>query len=119
MTIDIAKSKHLPVPVHGFKDSLILHLGDKPINCYYLGAAHSLDNIVVWIPTEQILFAGCMVKSLKTKDLGNIADGDLNEYPKTVDKLIDKFPTAKIVIPGHGQFGGLDLIKHTRNLITE
>lgn len=116
MTIDIAKYKNLPIPAHGFKDSLQLELGDKMIKCYYLGAAHSLDNIVVWISSEQILFAGCMVKSLNSKDLGNTADGDLIAYPKTIDKLINKFPTAKIVIPGHGQYGGLDLIAHTKEL---
>lgn len=116
MTIDIARSKNLPVPAHGFKDSLQLQLGDKQIKCYYLGAAHSLDNIVVWIPSEQILFAGCMIKSLNSKDLGNTADGDLIVYPETIDKLIKKFPEAKIVIPGHGQSGGLDLIKHTGEL---
>lgn len=118
MTIDIAKSHNLPIPSHGFKDSIQLELGDKLINCYYFGAAHSLDNIVVWIPSEQILFAGCMIKSINSKDLGNTVDGDLIAYPKTIDKLINKFPTVKIVIPGHGPFGGFDLIQHTRNLLT-
>ena len=118
-TIDIAKSKNLPVPKHGFIDSLQLNLGDKLIKCYYLGAAHSLDNIVVWIPSEQILFAGCMIKSLNSKDLGNIVDGDLIAYPITIDKVINKFKTAKIVIPGHGQFGGMDLITHTKELLTK
>ena len=118
MTIDIAKSKNLPIPSHGFKDSIQLELGDKLINCYYFGAAHSLDNIVVWIPSEQILFAGCMIKSINSKDLGNTVDGDLIAYPKTIDKLINKFPTVKIVIPGHGPFGGFDLIQHARNLLT-
>ncbi len=117
MTVAIAKSKNLPVPDHGFKDSLQIKLGDKLIACYYLGPAHSTDNIVVWIPSEKILFAGCMIKSIDAKDLGNIVDGDLNSYPKTIDKLLAKFPTAKIVIPGHGQFGGLDLIKHTQELL--
>lgn len=115
-TIDIARSKNLPVPAHGFKDSLLLQLGEQQIKCYYLGAAHSLDNIVVWIPSEQILFAGCMVKSLNSKDLGNTADGDLNAYPETVNKVFTKFRGAKIVIPGHGQFGGMELISHTREL---
>jgi metallo-beta-lactamase class B len=118
MTIDIAKTKDLPVPTHGFKDSLKLHLGDKLIECYYFGAAHTLDNIVVWIPSEQILFAGCMVKSLNS-DLGNTVDGDLIAYPKTIDKLIERFSKAKIVIPGHGQFGGIELIKHTKDLLAK
>ena len=116
MTIDIAKSKGLPIPKYGFKDSLQLKLGDKLIHCYYLGAAHTKDNIVVWIPSEQILFAGCMVKSMGSNDLGNTVDGDLKAYPITIDKLIDKLPNAKIVIPGHGQYGGIELIKHTKDL---
>ena len=116
-TIEIARTKNLPVPAHGFKDSLQLHIGNKLIDFYYLGAAHTLDNIVVWIPSEQILFAGCMVKSLSSKNLGNMADGDPIAYPKTIDKLIRKFPSATIVIPGHGEFGGIELIKHTRELI--
>jgi metallo-beta-lactamase class B len=119
MTIEIAKTKGLPVPKHGFKDSLQLHLGDKLICCYYLGAAHSLDNIAVWIPSGQILFAGCMVKSIDSKNLGNTADGDVIAYPQTINRLMTKFPMAKIVIPGHGKFGGTDLIEHTKELLVK
>jgi metallo-beta-lactamase class B len=97
--------------------ALQLKLGDKVIRCYYPGAAHSLDNIVVWIPSEKILFPGCMVKSLNSTDLGNIADGDINAYPVTIEKVIKKFSTAEIVIPGHGQSGGLELLFHTRDLV--
>ena len=113
MTIDIAKSKQLSVPDHGFKKILKLQLGDRPIECYYPGAAHSTDNIVVWLPSEKILFAGCMVKSMVSTDLGNTVDGDLKAYPGTIKKLLKKYPDAKIVIPGHGQFGGPELIAHT------
>jgi metallo-beta-lactamase class B len=119
MTINIARLKGLPVPAHGFNDSLILKLNDKWIKCFYLGKAHSLDNIVVWIPSERILFAGCMCKEFNAKDLGNTIDGDLTEWPKTIDRVIAKFPTSKFVIPGHGQFGGLELLRHTKNLLTK
>ena len=112
-TIDISRSNNLPLPEVGFKDSLKLMLGGKAIECYYLGAAHSLDNIVVWIPSEKILFAGCMVKSMDAGNLGNTADGDLKAYPNTIGLVSEKFPTAKIVIPGHGDFGGRELINHT------
>jgi metallo-beta-lactamase class B len=115
-TIDIAKAHNLPVPAHGFTDSLRLFLDDKEISCYFHGAAHSLDNVVVWIPSEKILFPGCMVKSLNSTDLGNTADGDLAAYPLTIDWVLKKFPVAKIVIPGHGLPGGIDLIQHTKQL---
>lgn len=115
-TIQIAKSKNLPVPLHGFKDSLKLNLNGGVIICDYLGAAHTLDNIVIWIPSEKILFAGCMVKDLSSKGLGNTADGDLNEYPETIRKVLNKYRSAKLVIPGHGRFDGVELLKHTLKL---
>jgi metallo-beta-lactamase class B len=116
-TIEIARKEGLPVAAHSFQDSLRLFLDDKIIECYFPGAAHSKDNIVVWIPSEKILFPGCMVKSLYSTDLGNVADGDLKSYPATIDNLIKKFKTAEIVIPGHGKAGGLDLLHHTMDLL--
>jgi metallo-beta-lactamase class B len=117
MTIDLARANNLPVSEHGFEDSLKLNLGDMKVECYYLGAAHSLDNIVVWIPAEKILFPGCMVRSLYSKSIGNTRDGDLFSYPRTIDKLLARFPLARYVIPGHGQFGGPELIRYTRELL--
>lgn len=117
LTIDLAKQKGLPVPDHGFKDSLRLSLGDKFIYCYFPGAAHSLDNIVVWIPSEGILFPGCICKSSDAGNLGNISDGDISEYPKTIDRIVNRFNDIKVVIPGHGSIGGPELLAHTRSLI--
>ncbi len=118
MTIDIASAKKLPIPVHGFTDSLNLQLGNLSIHCYYLGAAHSMDNVVAWIPEEQILFPGCIIKSLNSKNLGNTADGNTEIYPETVKNIISKFPNAKIVIPGHGKYGNKELLEHTKELAT-
>ncbi|OFX84147.1 MAG: subclass B1 metallo-beta-lactamase CfiA4 [Bacteroidetes bacterium GWF2_33_16] len=117
MTIDKAIAENLPVPDVGFTDSLILNLDDKIIKCFYFGAAHSLDNIVVWIPSEKILFAGCMAKEIYSKNLGNTVDSDLQQYPSTIAKVIAHFPDAEIVIPGHGSFGGIELLKHTQKLL--
>ena len=115
-TNEIAKQRKLTVPEQGFKDSIVLHLDNKIISCYYPGAAHSLDNIVVWIPSEKILFAGCMVKSISSNSLGNTVDGDLVSYPGTIEKLVKRYRDAQIVIPGHGETGGYELITHTLDL---
>ncbi len=115
-TIDIARSGNLPVPGHGFLDSLQLKAGDKIISCYYPGPAHTMDNIVVWIPSEKILFAGCMIKSISSVNLGNVVDGDLSAYPQTLKTLLKRFSDAGIVIPGHGAWGGMDLVTHTLEL---
>ncbi len=116
MTIDIARSHQLPLPRKGFTGSKQLKINNKLIFCEYLGAAHSLDNIIVWIPSEKILFAGCMVKEMKSTSLGNTADGDLKAYPSTIRKLLEKYSSARVVIPGHGDFGGPELIRHTLQL---
>lgn len=117
MTLDMAGEKGLPVPRQGFKDSLSLQLHDTTIECYYLGGGHSADNIVVWIPSEKILFAGCMVKDMGSEGLGNLSDAVIGEWPETIRKAMEKFPSAGIVIPGHGQYGGKELLFHTGELL--
>ncbi|HEX2970197.1 MAG TPA: subclass B1 metallo-beta-lactamase [Bacteroidales bacterium] len=116
ITIDIAKTKNLPQPDYGFSDSLILNKEGNQVLCIYPGAAHSTDNIIVWIESEKILFAGCMCKSIDTPNLGNTADGDIKAYPVTIDRVIKRFPYAEIVIPGHGAYGGRELLFHTLSL---
>ena len=116
MTREIAKSKELPFTTIGFKDSLKINFESKTIELYYLGAAHTMDNIVAWIPSEQILFASCMVKTLLQNNLGFTGDGDIHAYTETMKKVCKKFPEAKYVIPGHGEHGGFDLLTHTLEL---
>lgn len=116
-TIEIAKGKGLPIPGQGFSDSIKLKLGDKLIYCYYFGAAHSMDNIVVWIPSEKILFPGCMCKSIDATNLGNTADGSLKDYRSTLEKVQARFRMAKVVVPGHGKTGGPELLTHTISII--
>ncbi len=119
MTLDLAREKGLPVPQQGFRDSLALNLHGLAIDGYYLGGGHSTDNVVVWIPSEKILFGGCLVKESAASGLGNTADGDVQAWPGTIQKVIDKFPSAGIVIPGHGQVGGRELLLHTLSLVSK
>ncbi|MBN1398872.1 MAG: subclass B1 metallo-beta-lactamase [Bacteroidetes bacterium] len=117
LTRQIAMEKSLPVPSRGFPDSLVLKLGNMKVVSKFFGAAHSMDNITTWIPSEKILFAGCMVRSMESISLGHTADGDIKEWPNTLRKVMDAYPDAKIVIPGHGQYGGIELIQHTLELL--
>ena len=119
ITIDLAKENGMPVPLHGFTDSLRLDLRGDIVECYFFGGGHSADNIVVWIPLEKILFAGCMVKDIHSKGLGNLSDAKLEEWYPTIQKVMAKFHDAKIVIPGHGQIGGKEILEHTSKLLKE
>lgn len=86
------------------------------LEVFYPGAGHSKDNIVVWLPKSKILFGGCFVKNINSKGLGFTGDASVKDWPQSMQKVIDKYPNIKVVVPGHGMVGGIDLLKHTKEL---
>jgi len=118
LTPELAGKINLPIPENTFKDKLELEVGKEKIICRYLGEAHTKDNIVAWIPGEEILFGGCMVKSLNSSK-GNLADANVSEWANTIKKVKDEFKTVKIIIPGHGSYGGTELLDYTIKLFSD
>lgn len=120
LTNQILASKGLPQAKESFSDSLTLTIGNTKAELYYLGGGHSTDNIVVWIPSQKILFGGCMLKSSTAKSIGNTSDAaPLHEWLQTVNRVEQQFPEAEIVVPGHGEYGGKELFKHTEKIIQD
>lgn len=83
------------------------------------GAGHAIDNLIVWLPKKHILFGGCAVRSLESKSAGNTAHGDIHSWLEITKELISKYKDAVVVVPGHGDAGGFELLGHTQNLIQE
>jgi metallo-beta-lactamase class B len=115
-TRDLVKSENKNID-NVFRDSLKIALQTIQIDMFYFGAGHSIDNIVTWLPSERILFGGCLMKSLKATDKGNIKDADLLAWPVTVQKVKDRFMNAKIVIPGHSSIGDASIFDHTIRIV--
>ena len=80
-----------------------------PVELFYPGAAHSTDNLVVYVPSANVLYGGCAVHELSSTSAGNVADADLAEWPTSVERIQKHYPEAEVVIPGHGLPGGLRL----------
>ena len=99
----------------GFDDSLSLPLGDKKVIAKYLGEGHTKDNIVGYFPAENVLFGGCLIKE-EGAGKGYLGDANIKEWPSTVSKVKNQFPDVKIVIPGHGESGGINLLNYTEAL---
>lgn len=118
MTIAAALANGKPVPEHGFHRSMKLTVGDIRVYLNYEGGGHTPDNTVVWIPEEGVLFGGCLVKDLGTRGIGNGTDADMEAWPATMDRLIRKYENAKVVVPGHGLWGGTELLSHTLELVS-
>lgn len=112
-TIDICRQQDIPVPLQGFGEEKEIDFNGIPIELYYPGPGHSEDNIVVFFPTDKILFGGCLVRPASAKGLGNTADANLKEWGNTARKVYERFPGAHLVVPGHGRQGDLGLLRHT------
>jgi metallo-beta-lactamase class B len=116
-TIAKCKELGLPVPSIGFADSLNFDFNGKAIECRFFGPGHSFDNITVWLPDNNILFGGCLVKSIESRGLGNLSDAVVAEWDQTIEHLMEKYIVIQTVIPGHGNFGGTELLTHTIQLV--
>lgn len=114
----ILASKGMEQAKESFTDHLTLSVGKTNIELYFLGGGHAVDNIVFWIPSEQVLFGGCMLKDCDATSIGNTSDAaPLDEWMRTVEKVEEQFTEACIVIPGHGKIGGKDIFKCTKEII--
>jgi metallo-beta-lactamase class B len=114
-----ASRRQLPMPQNAFLEEIALTCGGTRVDVRYFGAGHTTDNVVAWLPRKKVLFAGCLVRSANATSLGNTEDVDLKAYPATLRKVRAAHPQAKIVVPGHGAWGGLELINHTLVLCME
>ena len=116
-TIGLIDTSEFVPPQNGFDKQLTIEIGGSQVHNRYFGPAHSVDNIVSWIPDEKAIFGGCMVKALEARK-GNLNDADVNEWSQTINKIKAAYPGLKIVVPGHGAPGGVELLDYTSQLFS-
>lgn len=115
-TIELLNQKGLALlPKEDFSDDLEIKVGASPVLIRYFGAGHTADNVVGYVPNENALFGGCLIKSANASK-GNLEDANVAQWPTTVEKIKQEFPDLKIVVPGHGKSGGTELLDYTIQL---
>lgn len=98
-------------------DAASLQLAGGRVETFFPGAGHTEDNIVVWLPGRRLLFGGCFVKGAEADHLGNVADADVASWGPAVQRVMERYPDAGVVVPGHGAVAGPELLRHTARLI--
>jgi len=83
----------------------------------YPGAAHAEENLVVYIPSQKILYGGCAIKGAETNSMGNLSDADIKAWPATLNWVKATYPETQTVVPGHGKGSDLHLIDKTLAMI--
>jgi len=113
----VAASQHLHPPTKVFHDTLPLEQFGIAGEAFYPGPGHTDDNVVVWLEESKVLFGGCLIRAMDQQTRGNIEDANLAEWLRSVQAVIDRYPEMRIVVPGHGEPGGPELLKHTLEIL--
>jgi metallo-beta-lactamase class B len=104
-----------PDHVFAAQTGLDLHFGKEPVFLRFPGAGHSPDNLIVLLPKKGLIFGGCMILASDARKAGNVADGDVTAWLKAVRTL--KTEGYSLVVPGHGEAGGISLVQHTVDVL--
>lgn len=105
-----------PDHVFPIEKGFFLKKGKLSFDVYFPGESHSPDNLTVYIKELNLLFGGCMIKSLESQNLGFTGDANMSEWPVSLKKVQEKYKTTELVIPHHGNWGGVALLQHTLDL---
>ena len=115
-TIELARRTRQPfIPEFGFHHRLSLAIDTDSVLVEFAGEGHTLDNVVAYFPRDQVLFGGCLIKSIGAGE-GNLEDANLDAWPATMKTLLVRYPEVAVVIPGHGKPGGQELLNYTIDL---
>lgn len=116
-TVELLKNngQNFSKPIKEFDTSQTLNIGNKKVYAEYFGEGHTQDNIIGYFPEDNAIFGGCLIKKVGASK-GYLGDADTNKWSETVRKIKSTYPTAKIVIPGHGKSGGTELFDYTIEL---
>lgn len=88
-----------------------------PFEVLYPGGGHTRDNVVVYVPGARVLAGGCAVHEARRTTPGNTADADLASWPDALRLVRERFPDARVVVPGHGLPGGREMLDHSISLV--
>ena len=115
-TNELLRRNNKPTAVTSFAGERLFELGGVSVEVFYPGAGHTVDNAVVYVREDRLLFGGCLIRSARSKGLGYTEEADIRAWPGTVERIIERYPAVQIVVPGHGPSGDSALLTHTVEL---
>ena len=83
----------------------------------YPGHGHTGDNLVVYVPSANVLYGACLVRGAETTNLGNTSDADLKKWAESLAWTKATYPDTQLVVPGHGKGADLTLIDRTLQMV--
>ena len=95
-----------------------LDLGNRKVEFWTGGIAHSPGDQIISIPDQKVMFVGDLVEERMFPivplfpPMISAADIDLRAWEKALARVSEQQP--QIVVPGHGNLGGAEIADHVR-----
>ncbi len=84
MLDDLKNNYRITAPSILFADSLILDVGDMTVRLFYCGNAHTNNDILVYIPEENVVHTGDLINAPSSY---SFSMHKLNDIPRVIDVL--------------------------------
>ncbi len=107
-----AEREHIVLPNQTFNDKMSIGVCGVKMKLLTLGG-HTPDSTVVFLEREGIVVAGDLV--FNGYHLEITEDSDIGAWKETLSFIRDMSPV--FVVPGHGEVGGMDIIKGTKDYL--
>jgi len=103
-TADYGRVELAP-PTLTFERSLTLHVDETRVELIFVGPAHTLGDVIAWLPGQEVVFTGDLVFHGCHPFL---AEGCLANYPAALQRVRDL--GAQVLIPGHGPLAAPEVL---------
>ncbi|MFN0095695.1 MAG: MBL fold metallo-hydrolase [Dehalococcoidia bacterium] len=96
-------------PTVTFADEVKLYVDDLELQLFFVGPAHTTNDVAVWIPEKRVLFTGDVVFNGGTPFA---LFGSLGGWLRALDRFEALGPA--VVVPGHGPVSGPEVFAAVR-----
>jgi glyoxylase-like metal-dependent hydrolase (beta-lactamase superfamily II) len=100
------------------KDSLLIDVGNEKVHLYNLGQAHTMNDLVVYLPIHNVLFTGDLIFHRVNPVVMEESGARVSQWIRTLDVILNRWGDSKIV-PGHGKVGDKEMVLSMRQYFVD
>ena len=96
----------LTLPNRTFEQTLSLKVGDKAVELIDLGPAHTVSDVIVWVPADRVVFTGDL---LFNEGHPIMWAGPIENWIDACRYIVELNP--EVVVPGHGPITDVQAVR--------
>ncbi len=105
------------LPVVTFKDSLVVHFNNEDIKFFFVSAAHTDGDSIVWFPKSNVVHMGDVYINELYPIIDLAGGGRIDGYFPAIDAVLAVINDKTRVVPGHGPIGDKASLRVYRDML--